>query len=803
MHWASRFATSILLCLLSTMAVSQDSYQVRGVLVGSESQAVEFANIALQSSLDSSLVGGTVTAVDGAFILQGLTSGDYMIGISHLNFKDSLFTLRIEGASIDLGTVYLSSDANTLGEVVVKGTVPVIERKIDRINFNVQSSALASSGTVWEALKYAPGVQTDNQGAISLNGKGGITVMINERPLQLSAEGIKDLLESMSAAEISKIEVMSNPSAKYDAEGTGGIINIVRRKNLSNGFKGLLFGGLGQGFFSRYNGGLSLNYRQDRLLLSGYYNYKDGKYKEIDRSRIDYGEEIWDDENVRIRPQENQFANIGLEYTLSKKATLGVFAEGFMVDRRRNNEAKTQILAAGQTTPDSTLTTTTAIDEEDKQGLINVFYAQELNSGSLRLSANHAAFEALRDQDIKTQSMMRDGGPGAFKEQFQVLSEQTVRFTNFQADFEHDFSDKLQSEMGLKFSHIKTDNDIRHHLVVNEEVILDPDRSDQFKYDEYIEALYFNLIGDLGNMPYQIGLRAEYTQTRGESVSLDSITDRDYFRVFPSAFLQLPIDDDHELALSYSTRITRPKFFYLNPFRIYTNSFNYSEGNPFLQPSFSHSVELSYTLKGNYFFAFFYEREIDPFTQVSRQNNETKEIQYIRENVSDRNYFGITLSIPVKINDWWTLQFDGDAYGKHENDIYLGEQLKYTRLVYGADLVSQFRVSSQNLFIEISGQYASPDQSFFSESSAYGDLSMAMRKYFLNKKLAVSFKVSDILRTNAPNVRVNFTDQRVAYDNIWDSRVAQLSLRYRFGRNKVNSRKKRKASAKEEKNRIN
>ncbi len=802
MEVPNRFLFFIVLCLLSFSASTQNTYEIKGAIVGPDSKPVEFANIALKSVQDSSLISGTTSDLDGLFSLDGVVSGNYLLDVSYLTLKDSLFAVTVANENVELGTVQLGNNSNTLGTVVVKSTVPVIVREIDRINFNVQSSAIASSGTVWEALKYAPGVQTDNRGKITLNGKKGVTVMINERPLQLSAEGIKDLLESMSADEISKIEVMANPSAKYDAEGTGGIINIVKKKNLSNGFNGLVLGGVGHAVYSRYNAGTSLNYRQDKLLLSAYYSTNGGKFQEIDRSFIDYGNSTWSDENIREKTQNNHFANMGMEYAVGKNAIVGAFVEGFSTMKDRENAAETDILLTGQTNPDSTLTTIAFIDDRDKELLGNIFYLQNFEKGSMRISANHAAFEADRDQSITTASWLNETTKGGFEEEFKVNSTQSITFSNFKTDVEGDLSEDVQYEAGLKISRIKTDNYNRHHIVQEGNVIFDPTRSDQFKYEEYIEALYFNLNGALGKFPYQVGLRAEYTQTKGESVSLDSITKRKYFRAFPSAFLQMPINDDHELGLSYSTRITRPKFFYLNPFRLYTNSFNYSEGNPFLQPSFSHLIELSYTLKGSYFFAIYFEKELDPYTQISEQDNETNEIRYVRRNVSDRNYFGLTTSIPIKVNDWWNIQINGDIYGKHENDIYLNERLEYTKIIYGGDIVSQFRIPNQDMSIEISGRYASPDRSFFKENNAEGDLSIGIRKYFLDKKMVVSLKASDLFKTNAPKSRVNFADQRVAYNNTWDSRSVQLTIRYRFGSHKVNSRKQRKSSADEEKNRL-
>ncbi|RLK07694.1 outer membrane beta-barrel family protein [Tenacibaculum discolor] len=796
--------------ILIILFFSYSSYaqiELKGVVRNSSNAAIEFANVVL-SNQKNEIVKGTITGVNGRFSLS-VKEGEYKLSISFLGCKNWLKEISIDD-NHDFGILILEESKNNLDEVVVNAKKPVIKRKVDRIEFNVKNTIL-SEGNAWEVLNKTPGVIASSSGTLQVFGKSGVLVMIDERPVQLSLDELKNMLEGMSASEINLIEVITNPPAKYDAEGNA-ILNISLKKKKKVGYNGEFFSRYTQGIFPKLSNGANIFYRNNKVNISANYSLGKGKSNVKENSDINFfnstteTSSFWKENSDRDTDYVTHNFRTSLDYQVSEKSVLGIKIDGNLVPYREIiNKTRTNVLD-NQNTLESFFINNNNSDRDTKNISYNINYNQKLKRKGRSLSFNfdHIDYATKGGQEVSTDFYKPENNFDK-NEYFTSHNKQSIKIYTSKLDYIEPIDSTSNLETGFKFNSIKTDNNLIYFTKNTQgDLIFDSTRSNQFIYDEDTYAAYFSYSKGFDSFSIKVGLRGEYTKTIGNSVTLNQITNNNYFELFPSAFLQYKLKNKSSLGLSYSRRIKRPKFKLLNPFQFFISPYSFIEGSPFLQPSFSDNIDVTYSLKNKYFLTGYFSYTKSPFTQLSIQDNETRVFKYKAENLNSNVAFGVVFNTSFNVYSFWRMYFDLNLY----NEIYEfigvdGNQLiRNQRVNIDSYLWNEFQISKEhNLSLELTTRYFSPKVQGGFNIKMMGEVSIGVKKKFFKNKATMSIYIADIFDTNKYTLESKYAMQNHIFRENPENQYVRFSLSYRFGNSK-NKRKRKRERKSEEKKRL-
>lgn len=804
------FATMIMLfSFLGTVFAQSNGGKLNAVVVGRDGGPLAAASISLLRNPGSILLKGTVSKESGGVEFLGVPEGKYTMQVSavgYTTYSSSEITLR-KGDILSLDTIRLEAVSKVLGEVQVVGKKPLIESQIDKIVLNVENSILATGNNALELLQKVPGVTLDNK-KINLRGKSNVIIMIDGKPTYLSADEVSRLLENTASNSITSIEVLTNPPAKYDAAGNAGIINIKTKKNTQFGSNVSLNLNLGQGKYTKGDGGFLVNHRNSWANIFASYNYNNSlgfNDLTIDRSVNDSTGTTYfnSDSYSKFRYRAHNF-KFAADFNLGKQQVLGFVVNG-NVSSGNSTRQGDNLIASQKGKLDSVVQGSNFSDFAYHYLAYNLNYKKTFDTLGTELTAN-ADYSYSKNHD---NSMMKNRfldpnwmefkAPNVFRND--MLS--NTKILVFKTDFIHPFDKTTKLEAGLKYSRVKTDNNLVYEdQNTAGEFVPNEDQSNQFLYNENIAAAYLTLNKSFGKFSVQTGLRVENTSSLGNSVTLGQQTKRNYTDFFPTVFIQQQINDKHKLGLSYSRRIDRPDYGALNPFIYYLDQYTYQFGNPYLNPQYTNSYELNYTFKERYLLSLGYKRTNDAITQVIESNSETKAIAQTDRNLTYFDYYNMNINIPVKVLKWWTTSNNVTAfYSKYNFDERSGAQRQLEKLSFQVSSNHDIRIGETSN-VELTANYFSPAvYGVFSFKSYYG-IDLGAGKTFFDKKLNVKLAVNDILNTRGQR-RLSSVQENGYYRirNGYDSRVIRLSLSYRFGNINIKSVDKR-AGNNDEDNRL-
>ncbi|CAL2087896.1 Outer membrane receptor protein involved in Fe transport [Tenacibaculum sp. 190524A02b] len=792
-----------LLFFTSYMVLSQ--VKIKGNVKNSLGEAIEFANVIFTDSSNTIIKGG-VTNEKGSFEFL-IKEGNYKLTISFLGYKDYSVNYIIDkNQSID--TVFLEEDSNKLEEVVVTGKKATIVKKVDRIEFNIKNTVL-SEGNAWEVLNKTPGVIASSSGSLQVFGKSGVLVMIEERPVQLSLDELKNMLEGMSASEINLIEVITNPPAKYDAEGNG-IINISLKKKKTLGYNGEFFSRYTQGIFPKLSNGANIIYRNNKVNISANYSLGKGKSNVKEDSDINFLNSItkrssfWKENSDRNTDYVTHNFRTSLDYQLSEKSVFGVKIDGNLVpDRETINKTRTDVFD-NQNVLESIFINNNNSDRETKNISYNVNFNHKFKKKgrSLVFNLDHIDYDTEGNQGVSTDFYKSENSFDK-NEFFTSDNNQNIQIYTSKLDYIEPIDSTSNIEAGFKFNSIKTDNNLiyfNRNPLGN--LLFDSTRSNQFIYNEDTYATYLSYSKDFDRLSVKVGVRGEYTRTKGNSVTLNQVTNNNYFEIFPSAFFQYSLKNKNSVGVSYSRRIKRPKFRLLNPFQFFTSPYSSIEGSPFLQPSFSDNVDVTYSLKNKYFLTGYFSYTKSPFTQLSIQDNETRVFKYKAVNLNSNVAFGLVFSTSFNMSSFWRVYFDLNLY----NEIYEfidvdGSQLiRNQRFNMDPYLWNEFQISKKhNLSLELITRYFSPKVQGGFDIKEMGEVSIGVKKKFLQNKATLSIYVADVFDTNKYTLESRYAMQNHIFRENPENQYVRFSLSYRFGNSKNKKKKKRERKSAEKK----
>jgi hypothetical protein len=798
---------TLLCCFLISSIYFSYAGEIKGIVTDEHKLPQPFAAVLLKNAVDSSLYKGEITNDKGEFNFEKVKDGAYFLQINIIGLDNYTQELKISDnlPVIDLGVVVLKTSSKNLSEVTVQADKPFIEQQVDKTVVNIENSIIQNGSSIMEVLEKLPGVIVDQNGGVSLKGKQGVVLMIDGKKTPMSGQDLANMLRSMSSSTIQKIEIITNPSAKYDAAGNAGILNIVMKKNKREGFNGSVSAGYGQGRYSKYNGSLSLNYKNKwcNLFLNYSYAHRLG-FNNLTIDRRFYGANtintIFKTENYILFPSENHSPRIGADFYISPKTTLSVLGSGSVSKLNPSTVDHTDILNGR----DSVMRNYDFINDS-KDNWYNYSANAELQhqfdslGQELTVDLDYAKYWNTNNQSFMTTYY---SGDGSFLNKDVLSSDQESNLYLFsgKADYSKPLKKEIKFDAGIKSSYVSSDNDIRFYNTVGTEQLFDSLRSSHFLYSENINAAYLNLKREYKKFSYQVGLRSEQTLAKGKQVLNSKTFNRNYIQVFPTLFLDFKLSKKHDINVSLGRRIDRPAYEQMNPYKSLINAATFSEGNPYLLPQLTYNSELTYSFDNVLFATFTYSYTTDNITDVLIQDSQTQTTVQTIVNLNKLNYYSLNLTYSKKLTKWWNtntsvLSYYGKYTGQiNNNQINQGAPSFYLNsgnsffIQEGLSLEANFRYNYKNLY------------GITTMNTTY-NFTVGVQKSILKNKGTLTVNMTDIFWTAYPSGVTEFDNVREEWTAKRDTRVLNVSFSYKFGKGKT-SRMRRNTGADDEKSRI-
>ncbi len=782
---------------------------INGSILDEQNKPMDFVTVGLFKASDSSLIKTALTTTDGKFEFTNINMGSYYVKanlMGYTNFKSKPFVLTENNLNLALEDIQLKADRKTLNTVSVTGTKPLIERKTDKLVMNVENSSIAIGSSALEVLQKAPGVTVDQNDNISMQGKQGVMVMIDGKQTYMSNADVANMLRNMQSSQLETIELITNPSSKFPAAGNSGIINIKTKKNKNAGTNGSLTAAAGYGKNFRGNAGINLNHRTNQLNVFGNYNYgRNGRDSFIGIDRISNGspDTYFSQVGDSYRKNENNNFKAGIDFFIDKKNTIGLLVNGYLNNGNEFTANQTKI-GSSFSKIDSSLNSKSLIRNKYNNLSYNLNYKSILDTAGSEISADldYSKYSGKDGANYENFLLYANGTPIRPIDYTRNETPTKIDIKAFKVDYNVSLSKSIKLEAGIKSSWVKTDNDLRAEQFVANAWQNDVRRSNQFVYDENVNAVYGNLNKQFKNTSIQLGLRVEQTNSKGNLITTNNVIERSYWDFFPTFFLQQTLSKNNQVGFSYSRRIDRPSYDALNPFVYYLDQYTYNLGNPFLNPQYTNNFEVTYTLMQKYNLSINYSVTNDAITDVLLPDASQKALYQTNANIAKNISYGANLNIPTKVAKWWDMNNNLNVFHlSFEAPNLAGQSLSTGKTSFQFKMQNSFTIIP-GLSAELSGNYESPLE--------YGTLSIQSRyfidagisKSLFNKKASLKLAVSDVFNTNDSNLTSAYPGLKYDLYQKNESQVGRISFSYRFGKNEIKPARRRSTGTEAEQGRM-
>jgi len=798
---------TLLCCCLSLSIFAQ--HKITGELKDDKGEAIPFANVILNNNADSSLAKAAYSNDDGSFELINLKNGDYFLVVSAVGYAPYRSDiLSVSNDNLSLETITVNDITAELSEVTVTAKKALIEVKPDRTVFNVSTSSSAVGNNGLELLRKAPGVVIDNDENIILQGKNGVQIYIDGKPSPLSMEDLKALLKGMQSSDIEAIEIITNPSAKFDAEGNAGIINIRMKRDKNLGMNMNFNIGATYGIYPKYNGSASFNYRNKAVNIFGSLGSNFGSWENFHRFHRWFGDEgEVDVRSLSINKNENYNARLGADFNIGKFSTIGVLFNGNLGLNEGNNISENLIY--NETTGDlaNILRSNTSTEGERTNTNYNLNY-RYANKKGIVWNADVDFGKFTNRKSSNQPNAYYDAEGVNITEEFNYFFNTPTDVDIYTAKIDHErpmFGGKF--ETGLKTAYVITDNTFEYFDVENGVKTLNLDRTNDFEYTENVNAAYLSFQKQFGKVGLQLGLRGEHTYSLGDLKSetqANQLTERDYFNLFPSGGLTYAFNQKNMGRLTYSRRIDRPNYENLNPFEDKLDELNYRKGNPFLKPQYSHNLELGYTYNYSLNVSLAYTHTEDMFAQVISQSDQNSNASLIRqENIASQDITSLTISLPFPITKWWSTYTNINAYHSYyQAELENNEEIDLAVTTLSLYSQQTFSLSKSSSF-EISGFYNSPSVwGGTIETDAMWGMDVGFSQKLWGGKGNLKIAFSDIFLTQYWTATSDYNDIYMEGSGRWESQSLRINFSYLLGNDQMRGARRRKTGLEDESKRI-
>ncbi|MCW3093492.1 MAG: TonB-dependent receptor [Ferruginibacter sp.] len=777
---------------------------------------VERASISILKVKDSALVKIEISRKDGSFEVDHLREGNFIVSFSGVGYKTIYKNVTITPTPINFGNIQLELSGTKLADVTVIGKRPLIENLIDKTVVNVDASPTNTGLSAMEVLEKSPGVTIDNNDNISVKGKSGVIILIDGKPSYLSGQDLANYLKNMPSNQIDQIEIMTQPSAKYDASGNSGIINIKTKKNKANGFNGnLSTSAIFANYFKNTNS-LNFNWRKNKINLFGNlgYAYWEG-FNEITidrqfrKSRDFQFNRYFSQSTFGKFKGTPQSFKLGVDYTVNKKTTVGVVVSGLIDKRRFTSFGKSLIYDSLYQFVNYNIASS-----QNKDPWTNVGF-----NGNIRHLINTKGREITADIDyILYRTKGKQFSDNYLYDNSDVLSEDpyllrgylpaNIDIFSFKTDYTQPLKGEMKLEAGLKSSYVKTDNDAQYTYYDKGTDIwqVDNGRSNHFLYKENINAAYVNVNKQLKKWGVQVGLRAEQTVAKGNQLSQDKKFSLNYLKIFPTSYVSYKLNDKSTFGLSYGRRINRPGYQDLNPFQYLLDRFTYRQGNPDLQPQFSHNIEASYNYKGQLNISLNYTTTNGIINDVLHtfKTGDNYTTYLTKENLADNKNIGLSINWNYPVTKWWTSNIFVNAYDSKYSGYISNEKIDVSVPSFMTNVSNQFTFK-KGWTAELSGFFQSKNlSSSVIISRPMGVFSLGGGKQILKGKGTVRVNLRDPFWIQKFRGEVDLDVFETQIRSKWDNRRCIITFNWRFGKNMQQQQSRRRnAASQDEQNRVN
>lgn len=787
----------LLSSIIGTQAKAQGS--INGTVLRADQQKAEAAIVNLLRAKDSVLVKAVITDSIGQFEFLITKPDTYLISVG-IQGTAKYYTKPIGPINVDqsvkLDLIQLiAKTATTLEEVTVASKLPFVEKKIDRTVINPDALITNAGTNALDVLEKSPGIQVDINGNISLRGKQGVMVFIDDKPTYLSSADLANYLRSLPSSTLATIEIMTNPPAKYDAAGNAGIINIKLKRTKTKGLNGSINTSYGQGVYARSNNSFNLNYRVNKInfFTNLSYNinnsfqdlYIERQYFKPNTNSLN---STFNQNSYIKREATGVTAKTGFDYYINKKSTFGLVLNGF-VNETKNTTTNNAQVGDANAQLQSVVKAYSPSDRDFNNQSVNVNYTYKLNEKGKEIAANadYVGYNGVTNQYLLNSIFNANNN---FVSSTNLISNlpSNIDIWATKLDYLNPLKNGGRFESGVKSSLVNTNNVANFYDEINSQQKPNYDFSNNFTYKENINAAYVNYNFNHKKFSFQTGLRFENTNIQGTQlgnpVRKDSSFTRKYNNLFPTIYMMYRLDSVgiHQLGLSAGRRINRPDYQAMNPFTYPLDRFTLYSGNPYLQPTFSQNVELSHTYKGRFTTAFEFTYVNDVISETIQQENG---IFYSRPGNLGKQYaFSLSFNGAFNPAKWWELKLYTEiTMNDFRSNVY-GQQLNNKGTYWFLGPTNQFTINKK-WSAELSGTYTTSVVVGQFITIPVWTMRMGFSKKILKEMGSLKFNLNDIFYSNQPGGDIlAVASSSAKWKSFLDTRVATISFNYRFNKGK-------------------
>lgn len=801
--------TLIFTSILTIIGAQVWSQDIKGKVVDKDNEAEIGAEVSLLNYADSAVIKYSLLESDGSYLFTQIPTGKYLIKLQEGSNKvySSLVDHNEQTVS-EVPLLKFAAATTELQGVDIVYQRPLIEMKPDRLVFNVDSTINAVGQNGLELMRKSPGVVVDKDENLTMNGKNGIRVYIDGKLSPLTGTELSEFLKTIQSSSIDAIEIISNPSAKYDAAGNAGIINIKLKKNKLVGTNGSVNAGYAIQKYSKYNGGFTLNHRNEKVNLYGSYNINTGKHwNNANFERIALDTFFQQKSNMERKGTGHNY-KAGVDYFLNDQETIGIMVNGNMRDNSMINDNNTDFYY----NPTGDLTNTLQSNNRDESSRtnnninLNYQFNNKNKNKSLTLDADYGNFSIKSDQ-YQPNLYYSKNGTLTNSNIYNLLTGTDINIYSLKGDYEQPFA-KGKLGIGAKVTLTQTENEFTYNREVNNEWTNDKERSNDFAYNENIQAIYGLYQRQLKGVAVQVGVRAENTITTGTSVgerwngnqyvAYETENPRNYFNIFPNLGVTLNKNPMNMWNFIYNKRIDRPNYQDLNPFEYKMTDYSYRKGNILLRPQITNAFSVTHTYKFKLNTRLEYAHTTDVFAELVDTINGGKLFQ-TKENLATQDIISLNISYPFAYKNFSSFFNVNTYYSMFKADYGNGRKIDLD--VFAANFYGQIGYKiNEWLSAEVSGWYTTPSiwQGTF-KSIAMGGIDAGIQARVLKGKGNIKASMGDILNTMKWGGSSNFAGQYVNAYGRWESQQFRINFTYNFGNNKIKSTQRKSGTEDETK----
>jgi iron complex outermembrane receptor protein len=791
-----RIAALLLLIILSIEKLQAQT--ITGSTSDNQGKPLGGASIELKRPGDSAIVKLSVSNGAGFYQFSSIPAGEYFIAVSHVGYTpaNSHHFILLPDTAVHLPPIMLSRESRELKQAEINASRPMVEMRPDKMVLNVEGNINAVGEDMLELLRKSPGITIDNNNTISITGKTGAQVYVDGRPTHLSGNDLAQYLKTILSNSVEAIEIIGNPSAKYEAAGSAGIINIRLKKDKSFGTNLTAGAGYNIGTYSKYNATASVNHRDKNFNVFGEYSYHNVTelyHSVYYRTQLDT---LFRQSDVLVTKTISHTFRTGLDYTMDKKSTLGLLVSGTFVTDSLISNSETPIIYVPENVTNRLLTARNRTSERRNNGNFNLNYRYADGTGhELTLNADYGLYRIRSNQLQPNNYFDSTGEKLLYSNNFNILSPTDIDIYSFKADYDQNFL-KGRLGLGVKVSYVTSANDFQEYDLIGQQAILDTLSSDNFKYKENINAAYASYDRTFSNWIFQGGLRVENTNSKSNSAS-----PRHYTDFFPSVSVTWNQKPKQQWTLSYGRRLDRPDYQDLNPFVFKLDDYSFSKGNTQLRPQYADNLGLTYAYDHKLTVGLSYSHVSGLFANLPDTTDRSKTV-VTKVNLASQDILGLNITYSLHYK-WYSFFVNANGhYALYQANFGVGRTIDLN--VFNTTVYSQHNFSlGSGWTASVSEYYSSPNiwQATLQTRSLWG-VDAGLQKTLFSGNAMIKASVSDIFNKMGWSATSNFAGQYIYTAGTYESRQLKLYFTYRLGNKQLKAASRHVSGAEDENKRV-